>query len=151
MQFYSILFWKDVFFINLYEILKSVDNSLEKNIKSYKNSFIDSFIDELKYFLSDVRDINRLKQMPKDTIYKIDGDTKDYFVTLVNSNIPNLPKLDGVGDNIFYIPKNICNLNIDESLYKVEDVIQEEVSYRNYLQLKNGAYTVVDKAGNILK
>ena len=45
----------------------------------------------------------------------------------------------------------LCNLNIDESLYKVEDIIQEEVSYKNYLQLKDGVYTVVDENGNILK
>ena len=140
-----------MFFINLYEILNSVDNTLEKNIKSYDNSFVDNFIDELKDFLLDRRDINRLKQMPQDTIYEITDDTKDYFVTMVNSKTPNLPRLDGVGDNIFYIQKNLCNLNVDESLYKVEDVIQEEVSYKNYLQLKNGVYTVVDKDGNTLQ
>ena len=60
-----------MFFINLYEILNSVDNTLEKNIKSYDNSFVDNFIDELKDFLLDRRDINRLKQMPQDTIYEI--------------------------------------------------------------------------------
>ena len=42
--------------------------------------------------------------------------------------------LNGVGDEIFYIPKRLCNLNIDESLYKVEDLIQEEVHYKNYLR-----------------
>lgn len=140
-----------MFFINLYEILNSVDHTLEKNIKSYDNSFVDNFIDELKNFLLDHRDINRLKQMPKNTIYEITSDTKDYFVTMVDSKVPNLPKLDGIGDNIFYVPKNICNLNIDESLYKVEDVIQEEIHYKNYLQLKGNVYKVVDQNGNELQ
>ena len=56
-----------------------------------------------------------------------------------------MPKLDGVRNDIFYIPKRLCNLNINESLYKVEDLIQEEVHYKNYLQLKDGIYTVVDE------
>lgn len=140
-----------MFFINLYEILNSLDNTLEKNLKLYDNSFVDKFIDELKNFLLDLRDVNRLKHMPKNTIFEITNDTKNYFVTMVDSKTPNLPKLDGVGDNIFYIPKNMCDLDIDESLYKVEDFIQEETSYKNYLQLKDGIYKVVDKNGNILK
>lgn len=140
-----------MFFINLYEILNSLDNTLEKNLKLYDNSFVDKFIDELKNFLLDLRDVDRLKHMPKNTIFEITNDTKNYFVTMVDSKTPNLPKLDGVGDNIFYIPKNMCDLDIDESLYKVEDFIQEETSYKNYLQLKDGIYKVVDKNGNILK
>lgn len=137
-------------FINLYEILNSVDNTLEKNIKSYDNSFVDNFIDELKDFLLDRRDINRLKQMPENTMYEIDGEGDDYFVTMVNSRTPNLPKLNGYSDDIFYIPKNMCNSDIDESLYKVEDLIQEEVHYKNYLQLKDGVYKIVDKNGHVL-
>lgn len=140
-----------MFFINLYEILNSLDNTLEKNLKLYDNSFVDKFIDELKNFLLDLRDVDRLKHMPKNTIFEITNDTKNYFVTMVDSKTPNLPKLDGVGDNIFYIPKNMCDLDIDESLYKVEDFIQEETSYKNYLQLKDGIYKVVDENGNILK
>ena len=154
MQFFDFIlkqFWKDVFFINLYEIFNSIDNTLEKNIKSYDNSFVDKFIDELKEFLLDRRDISRLNQMPNDTIFKITDDTKDYFVTMIDLSSRNLPKLDGIADNIFYIPKNICDLNINENLYKNEDMRLEEVKYKNYLQLKDGIYKVVDKNGNVLK
>ena len=139
-----------MFFINLYEILNSVDNTLERNIKSYDNSFVDNFIDELKDYLLDRRDINRLKQMSENTMYEIDGEGDDYFVTVVDTATPELPKLNGIPHDVFYIPKNICSPNIDESLYKTEDIVQEEISYKNYLQLKDGVYTVVDKNGNVL-
>ena len=36
--------------MSLYDILNSVDLVLERNVKSYGNSFIDKFIDELKYY-----------------------------------------------------------------------------------------------------
>lgn len=140
-----------MFLINLYEIVNSLDNTLEKNVKSYNNSFVDNFIDELKNFLLDHRDVDRLKHMPKNTIFEITDDTKNYFVTMVDSKTPNLPKLDGVGDNIFYIPKNMCDLSINESLYKTHNIIQEEISYKNYLQLKDGIYKVVDENGNVLQ
>ena len=37
--------------MSLYEILNSIDLSLEKNINSYDNSIIDNFVDELKNIL----------------------------------------------------------------------------------------------------
>lgn len=128
-----------------------IDKSIHQKQSKLEDSFIDNFIHELNDFLYNSRDICRLKQMPENTIYEIDGESDDYFVTIVDLETPNLPKLNGYSDDIFYIPKNMCNLNIDESLYKVEDLIQEEVHYKNYLQLKDGIYTVVDKNGNILK
>lgn len=138
-------------FNGLARTTSKIDKYLHNNRPELEDSFIDSFIHELKDFLYNSRDICRLKQMPKDTIFEITDDTKDYFVTMVDSKTTNLPKLNGYADDIFYIPKNMCNLNIDESLYKVEDIVQEEVIYKNYLQLKNGVYTVVDENGTILK
>lgn len=138
-------------FNGLAHTTSKVDKYLHNNKPKLKDSFVDNFIHELKDFLYNSRDVCRLKQMPENTMYEIDGEGDDYFVTMVDSKTPNLPRLDGIGDEIFYIPKNLCNLNIDESLYKVEDIIQEEVSYKNYLQLKDGVYTVVDENGNILK
>ena len=138
-------------FNGLAHTTSEIDKSLHKNKPELEDSFIDDFIHELKNFLYNSRDICRLKQMSENTIYEIDGENNDYFVTIVDEKTPNLPKLDGIGDEIFYIPKRLCNLNIDESLYKVEDLIQEEVHYKNYLQLKDGIYRVVDENGNILK
>ena len=138
-------------FNGLAHTTSEIDKSLHKNNPELEDSFIDDFIHELKNFLYNSRDICRLKQMPENTMYEINGDVDDYFVTMVDSKTPNLPKLNGYSDDIFYIPKSMCNLNIDESLYKVEDLIQEEVHYRNFLQLKDGIYRVVDENGNILK
>lgn len=137
-------------FNGLAHTTSEIDKSLHKNKTELEDSFIDNFIHELKDFLYNSRDICRLKQMPENTIYEINGYVDDYFVTMVDSKTPNLPKLNGYSDDIFYIPKNMCKSDIDESLYKVEDLIQEEVHYKNYLQLKDGVYTVVDKNGNIL-
>ena len=47
--------------------------------------------------------------------------------------------------------KDVCDLDIDQSLYKVENYEIEETSYNNYLQLQNNKYKVVDEFGNILK
>ncbi len=138
-------------FNGLAHVTTELDKNLHVNKPEFKNSFVDNFIHELEYFLYNSRDTYRLKQMPKNTIYEIDSDTEDYFTTIVDSNITNLPRLDGIGDNIFYIPKNLCDLNVDESLYKTEDIIQEETHYKNYLQLQDGVYKVVDKLGNILQ
>ena len=138
-------------FNGLAHTASKIDKYLHNNKPELKDSFVDNFIHELKDFLYDARDIHRLKQMPEDTLFEITGDTKDYFVAIVDEQTLNLPRLDGIGDEIFYIPKTLCNLNIAVSFYKVEDIIQEEVSYKNYLQLKDGVYTVVDENGNILK
>lgn len=138
-------------FNGLAHTTSEIDKSLHKNKPELEDSFIDDFIHEIKNFLYNSKDICRLKQMPENTMYEINGDVDDYFVTMVDSKTPNLPKLNGYSDDIFYIPKSMCNLDIDESLYKVEDLIQEEVHYKNFLQLKDGIYRVVDENGNILK
>lgn len=58
--------------MNLYEILNSIDNTLEKTVNSYNNSIFDNFIDELQRAL--VRknlDFDYLK-LPKDSIFYVD-------------------------------------------------------------------------------
>ena len=37
--------------MSFYDILNSIDLSLEKSVKSYDNSFVDKFIDKLKNYL----------------------------------------------------------------------------------------------------
>lgn len=127
------------------------DKKLHSSNSNIKDSFIDDFIHSLYNFLDHSRDVIRLKQMPENTMYEIDGEDANCFVTVVNDRTPNLPKLNGFPNNVFYIPKNMCSPNINESLYKTENLIQEEVSYKNYLQLKDGVYKIVDKDGNILQ
>ena len=61
--------------MSLYDFLNSVDLTLEKNIKSYDNSFVDKFMDELKYYLLK-KDPNfknlDFDELPKDTVFYID-------------------------------------------------------------------------------
>lgn len=66
--------------MSLYDFLDSIDLTLEKNLKSYDNSFIDKFIDkfidELKFSLyqHNVAKKSNLdyKELPKDTIFHVD-------------------------------------------------------------------------------
>lgn len=61
--------------MSLYDFLNSVDLTLEKNIKSYDNSFVDKFMDELKYYLLK-KDPNfknlDFDELPKDTVFYVD-------------------------------------------------------------------------------
>ena len=62
--------------MSLYDFLDSIDLTLEKNSKSYDNSFVDKFIDELKSSLyqHNVAKKSNLdyRQLPKDTIFYVD-------------------------------------------------------------------------------
>lgn len=61
--------------MSLYDFLNSVDLTLEKNIKSYDNSFVDKFMDELKYYLlkkdSNFKNLD-YDELPKDTVFYVD-------------------------------------------------------------------------------
>ena len=69
-----------MFFINLYEILNSIDLTLEKNIKLYNNSFIDNFIDELKKHLAVADSMEKLSKIPANTLFTLDRYEGDYAV-----------------------------------------------------------------------
>lgn len=58
--------------MNLYEILNSIDNTLEKVNSNYKNSFIDNFLDELKSNLCQAYCLEKLDKLPKDTLFVLD-------------------------------------------------------------------------------
>lgn len=62
--------------MSLYDFLDSIDLTLENNLKSYDNLFIDKFIDELKFNLykHNVSKKSNLdyKELPKDTIFYVD-------------------------------------------------------------------------------
>ena len=84
-----------MFFINLYEIVKSIDLTLEKNIKSYNNSFIDNFIDELKKSLATSNSMKNLNNIPKDTLFTLDRYEGDYAIceNRTTGKMYNIPKL----------------------------------------------------------
>ena len=56
-------------FINLYDILNAIDNTLEKVHPYYDNSFVDNFIDELKSALHTTNTLEELKKLPADTLF----------------------------------------------------------------------------------
>lgn len=66
--------------MSLYEILNSIDLSLEKNINSYNNSIVDNFVDELKKHLAVADSMEKLSTVPEDTLFTLDRYESDYAV-----------------------------------------------------------------------
>ena len=66
--------------MSLYELLNSIDLSLEKNINSYDNSIIDNFVDELKKHLAVADSMEKLSKVPEDTLFTLDRYESDYAV-----------------------------------------------------------------------
>lgn len=66
--------------MSLYEILNSIDLTLEKNINSYNNSIVDNFVDELKKHLAVADSMEKLSKVPKDTLFTLDRYESDYAV-----------------------------------------------------------------------
>ena len=92
-----------MFFINLYENLNSLDNTLEQNVEFYDNSFIDKFIDELKSYISLTENLEQLEKASDNNFFTLDRYEENYAVCenrttgemydipkfLVNSNAKN--------------------------------------------------------------
>ena len=83
-----------MFFINLYEIINSFDLTLEQNIKCYKSSFINNFIDDLKKHLIVLDNIKQLEQLPQDTLFTLDRFEGNYAVceNRITGKIYDIPK-----------------------------------------------------------
>ena len=91
-----------MFYINLHEIINSIDSTLEKTVKSYNNSFADNFIDILKNHLTTGELTETFKNLPKDTLFALDRYEGDFavcenkktgeFVNIPKSMIPTSAK-----------------------------------------------------------
>lgn len=66
--------------MSLYDILNSIDLTLEKSINSYSNSIIDNFIDELKKYLAVSDSMEKLSKVPENTLFTLDRYESDYAV-----------------------------------------------------------------------
>ena len=66
--------------MSLYEILNSIDLTLEKNINSYDNSIIDNFVDELKKHLAVADSMEKLSKVPEDTLFTLDRYESNYAI-----------------------------------------------------------------------
>lgn len=69
-----------MFFISLYNFVNSLDLTLERNFKSYDNSFIDNFLDELKNRLAMTDAMEKFKKIPEDTLFTLDRYEGNYAV-----------------------------------------------------------------------
>lgn len=66
--------------MSLYDILNSIDLTLEKSVNSYNNSIIDNFIDELKKYLAVSDSMEKLSKVPENTLFTLDRYESDYTV-----------------------------------------------------------------------
>ncbi len=66
--------------MSLYDILNSIDLTLEKSVNSYSNSIIDNFIDELKKYLAVSDSMGKLSKVPENTLFTLDRYESDYAV-----------------------------------------------------------------------
>lgn len=69
-----------MFFINLYENLNSLDNTLEQNVEFHDNSFIDKFIDELKSYISMIENLEQLEKISDNNFFTLDRYEGNYAV-----------------------------------------------------------------------
>ena len=139
-------------FHNLNHATYNLDKSLHKSNLKFENTLIDKFLHELNDYLYKQTYISRLKLLPKDTLFRITEDTDDYFIVSIDAKSKDISKsfCNCVSNDVYWIPKDICDSNIDKSLYKTENYEIEETSYSNYLQLHDEVYKVVDESGEIL-
>lgn len=66
--------------ISLFDIVNSIDLGLERNVKSYNNSFVDKFIDKLKKHLAVSDSMEKLSKLPEDTLFTLDRYEGNYAV-----------------------------------------------------------------------
>jgi len=122
-------FWKDVFYINLHEIINSIDSTLENNIKSYTNSFADKFIDELKNHLIQNELPEKFKNIPNGTLFTLDRYEGNFVVceNRTTDEIINIPKThidtSAKEGDILKFENNIFKIDIAETK-KHNDLMQ---------------------------
>lgn len=66
--------------MSLFDIMNYLELGLEKNIKSYNNSIIDNFLDELVNQLGILDAKEKLKKLPEDTLFTLDRYESNYAV-----------------------------------------------------------------------
>lgn len=127
--------FKEVFYI-IYNILNSIDNNLENFNSKYVNSPLDNFINNLKTNLNELKSLEILNKLPKDTEFIVDRFEGNFAVCeQINSN------------NFFNIPKSKLKNNIKpgDVIYLKGDfyTVNQELTKKNYEKSKkllNGLY-----------
>lgn len=120
--------------ISLFDIVNSIDLGLERNIKSYNNSFVDKFIDELKKHLAVSDSMEKLSKLPEDTLFTLDRYEGNYAVceNRTNGKMYDIPtfKVDASvkEGEIMKLENGIYKLDFEETQKQTE--ISRELTKR---------------------
>ena len=126
--------------MSLFDIMNSLELSLERNIKSYNNSIVDNFLDELINQLGILDSKEKLKKLPEDTLFTLDRYESNYAVceNRTTGEIFDIPRLmvepNAKEGDILKLEENIYQIAHNEngkpSKY-VENLLDSIVNYKN--------------------
>lgn len=121
--------------MSLYEILNSIDLSLEKNSKSYNNSTINNFVDELTSHFATEDSMEKLSKIPEDTLFTLDRYESNYAVCENRTT-----------GEMYDIPKQMVDPNAKAGdILKLKDGIYQ-VDYKETKKQKDFLQDLVKKA-----
>lgn len=126
--------------MNLYNLLNSIDNTLEKSLKNYNNSVINHFIDEIKTNIKKEENIEKLNNLQKDTLFTIDR-YEGEFAVCENSETGEMfdiakHKIDPTAKegDIIKLEGNMYKIDIEQTKKRWENInakISNEKNNRN--------------------
>jgi len=120
-----------VFYINIYEIINSIDSTLEKNVKSYDNSFADNFIDALKSHLEENNTTKNTKTILNNTLLTLDRFEGNFAIcedrqTKKMHNIPTSMINSSAKEGDLLVLQNNKYQTVSSETKKQFDIIQEK-------------------------
>lgn len=123
-------------FYIIYNILNSIDTILEKSNSKYINSTLDNFIDNLKFQLNELKNIEKLDKLPKNTQFIVDRFEGNFAVCeeITTQNMFNIPK--------FKLENNIKSgdvIHLENNLYVLNKELTT-LNYENSKKMLDGLY-----------
>ena len=113
--------------MSLFDIVNSFDLALERSIKSYNNSFVDKFMNELKNHLAIAEALEKLDKLPKNTLFTLDRYEGDFAIceNRTNGKMYDIPafKVDSSvkEGEIIKLENEIYTLDYEENAKQVEN------------------------------
>ena len=113
--------------MSLFDIVNSVDLALERSIKSYNNSFVGKFMNELKNHLATAEALEKLDKLPKNTLFTLDRYEGDFAIceNRTNGKMYDIPafKVDSSvkEGEIIKLENEIYTLDYEENAKQVEN------------------------------
>lgn len=123
-------------FYIIYNILNSIDTILEKSNSKYINSTLDNFIDNLKFQLNELKNIEKLDKLPKNTQFIVDRFEGNFAVCeeITTQNMFNIPKFE-LENNI----KSGDVIHLENNLYVLNKELTK-LNYENSKKMLDGLY-----------